>query len=120
MYKSKKDRIQEYYDDPVWQKRMADSSLIAICPGDLRKMINEEIDKREQEFIRRPIHDTISLVDAINMLDEYGMSTSKAKIYKLTSAGAIPHRKYGNKLVFSRKELTEWMEEQIGEMRKSE
>lgn len=47
------------------------------------------------------------------MLDEYGMPTSKAKIYKLTSAGEIPHRKYGNKLVFSRKELQEWMNEQM-------
>ncbi len=54
------------------------------------------------------------------MLDDYGMPTSKAKIYKLTSSGEIPHRKYGNKLVFSRQELLRWMEEQAVPIKKVE
>ncbi|WP_418408883.1 helix-turn-helix domain-containing protein [Alistipes sp.] len=48
------------------------------------------------------------------------MPTSKAKIYKLTSSGEIPHRKYGNKLVFSRQELLRWMEEQAVPIKKVE
>ena len=77
-------------------------------------MINTEIDKRVQEVERRPIHDTIPLPDVLKMLDDYGMPTSKAKIYKLTWAGEIPHRKYGNKLLVSREELLAWMEKEIG------
>lgn len=84
-----------------------------ISLQELTYMIRKEIEQFQQTLIVRPIHDTISLADAMKMLDEYGMPTSKAKIYKLTSAGEIPHRKYGNKLVFSRKELREWMEVQM-------
>lgn len=40
---------------------------------------------------------------------------SKSKLYKLTSSGEIPHKRYGNRLIFSRKELTEWVEEQTVE-----
>lgn len=48
----------------------------------------------------------------LELLREHGYPTSKAKIYKLTSAGTIPCKVYGNKLVFSRKEILEWAENQ--------
>ena len=41
----------------------------------------------------------------MELLREQGYPTSKAKIYKLTSTNLIPYRKYGNRLVFSRREL---------------
>jgi len=56
--------------------------------------------------------DTITLNDALELLKEHGYPTSKAKIYKLTSAGTIPCKTYGKKLVFSRKELLVWAENQ--------
>lgn len=34
----------------------------------------------------------------------------KDRIYKLTSAGAIPHRKHGNRITFRREELDEWLD----------
>ena len=34
----------------------------------------------------------------------------KQRLYKLTAAGAIPHRKHGNRLLFDRAELDEWLE----------
>ncbi|WP_076422782.1 helix-turn-helix domain-containing protein [Pontibacter lucknowensis] len=37
---------------------------------------------------------------------------SKSKLYKLTSSNDIPHKRYSNRLIFSRKELTDWVEEQ--------
>jgi len=40
---------------------------------------------------------------------------SKSKLYKLTSSKEIPHKHYGSRLVFSRKELTDWVEEQTVE-----
>jgi len=57
--------------------------------------------------------DTVNLDNAQNTLEEFGFSTSKAKLYKLTSTGNIPHRKYGNKLIFSRKELIDWAKQQL-------
>ncbi|WP_170871912.1 helix-turn-helix domain-containing protein [Pontibacter indicus] len=35
---------------------------------------------------------------------------SKSKLYKLTSTNKIPNKKYGNRLIFSRRELLEWVE----------
>ena len=87
-------------------------SLVLIGYNELKFLIRQEIESMQRALLARPVHDTVSLADAIKMLDEYGMPTSKAKIYKLTSAGEIPHRKYGNKLVFSRTELHKWMEEE--------
>ena len=49
--------------------------------------------------------DTIALSGALELLRDNGYPTSRAKIYKLTSARLLPHRKYGNRLVFSRREL---------------
>jgi len=56
--------------------------------------------------------DTIALPTAYQLLTDHGYPTSRAKIYKLTSSGQMPHRKYGNKLVFSRRELLAWAEGQ--------
>jgi len=35
---------------------------------------------------------------------------SKSKMYKLTASGEIPCKQFGSRLVFSRKELLEWVE----------
>ncbi|WP_242916322.1 helix-turn-helix domain-containing protein [Pontibacter liquoris] len=40
---------------------------------------------------------------------------SKSKLYKLTSSNEIPHKRYGNRLIFNRKELEEWVESQTVE-----
>jgi excisionase family DNA binding protein len=37
---------------------------------------------------------------------------SKSKLYKLTSNAKIPCKQFGSRLVFSRKELIEWLESQ--------
>ncbi len=42
----------------------------------------------------KELPDTMNLDNAVKMLEEHGFSTSKAKIYKLSSAGEIPFRKY--------------------------
>lgn len=37
--------------------------------------------------------------------------SSKGQGYKLTSTGEVPHQKFGKRLVFSRREITAWMED---------
>ncbi|WP_266202861.1 helix-turn-helix domain-containing protein [Pontibacter kalidii] len=40
---------------------------------------------------------------------------SKSKLYKLTASKEIPHKRFGRRLVFSRKELLAWVETQTVE-----
>lgn len=87
--------------------------IALIGYDELTGIIRSEIDARAKLLKAKPAHDTISLSATLEMLEDYGMRTSKAKLYKLTSTGEIPHRKYSNKLVFSRQELLNWMEEQM-------
>ena len=95
-------------------------ALALIGHDELIGIIRSEIDTHSKLLKAKPAHDTISLSAALEMFDDYGMPTSKAKIYKLTSANEIPHRKYGNKLFFSRQELLHWMEEQAVPIKKVE
>ena len=52
--------------------------------------------------------DTLSMPNALKVLEDNGFPTSKAKLYKMTSQEQIPFMKYGNKIVFYRKALIEW------------
>lgn len=57
--------------------------------------------------------DTLSMPNALKVLEDNGFLTSKAKLYKMTSQEQIPFMEYGNKLVFSRKALIEWAHKQL-------
>lgn len=65
-------------------------ALALIGHDELIGIIRSEIDTHSKLLNAKPVHDTISLSAALEMLDDYGMPTSKAKIYKLTSANEIP------------------------------
>ena len=54
---------------------------------------------------QEPLPDRISLHEATLIT-----GSSKSQIYKQTMNGDIPFQKFGKRLVFSRKELTEWVE----------
>lgn len=85
------------------------TNIILTTPEELKSIVSEAIaDVLPRSTELKPQIDTITLTDALKLLKENGYPTSKGKIYKLTSAGEIPCRHYGNKLVFSRKELLEW------------
>jgi hypothetical protein len=88
-------------------------NIILTTPEELRAIVSEAVSC----ILPKPVSnqsgiDTITLNDALDLLKEHGYPTSKAKIYKLTSAGTIPCKVYGNKLVFSRKAILEWAEHQ--------
>ena len=87
-------------------------NIILTTPDELRKIVSEAVSDIMPKQTSQPQIDTISLNDTLELLREHGYPTSKAKIYKLTSAGTIPCRVYGNKLVFSRKDILFWAENQ--------
>lgn len=85
--------------------------IIVTTPDELRSLI-EEIFTNSCEKTRdreKSTAEHMTLEDAMVYLKENGFPTSKAKMYRLTSKNEIPHRKYGNKLVFSRKKLMDWV-----------
>ena len=85
------------------------STIIVTTPEELKAIVNEAIAEfLPKTQIKESLPDTITLNSAVDLLKENGYPTSKAKIYQLTSVEKMPHRKYGNKLVFSRKELLQW------------
>lgn len=87
--------------------------LIITTPEELREIITEAVSgKIAVTETPKELPDTITLETAVRVLEEFGYPTSKAKIYKLTSSGSMPFRKYGNKLVFSRKDILDWAEQQ--------
>ncbi|KAA6349212.1 hypothetical protein EZS27_003323 [termite gut metagenome] len=86
--------------------------IIITTPEELRAIVSEAVSGVIPKTVSESKIDTITLSDAIELLREYGYPTSKAKVYKLTASGDIPCKRYGNKLVFSRKELLEWAENQ--------
>ena len=88
-------------------------NIIVTTPEELRAIVSEAVSGvlHTPPPAQSPI-DTITLNDALELLKKHGYPTSKAKIYKLTSTGKIPCKTYGNKLVFSRKEILLWAENQ--------
>lgn len=58
--------------------------------------------------------EALNIDEALALLAELGYPTTKANIYQRVSKRTIPYQKVGNKrLVFSRSELTEWVQSMI-------
>lgn len=86
--------------------------LIITSPEEIEDIVRKVIkDYMSPKPI--PVRDVISLTEAVAFLNESGYPTGKGTIYKLTSANKIPYKKYGNKLMFSRKELQVWVQGQV-------
>jgi len=88
------------------------STIIVTTPDELRAIVSEAVSGILPKQTSQPQIDTISLNDTLELLHEHGYTTSRAKMYKLTSTGTIPCKTYGKKLVFSRKEVLTWAENQ--------
>src|SRR5690606_18155345 len=84
--------------------------LIVTTPERISQIVTEAVSAAMKRHVL-PVAD--SLPDRIG-IDEVCEITGykKATVYRLTSEDKIPHSKYGNKLVFSRKELASWLEDQ--------
>ncbi len=85
------------------------STIIITEENKLRSIVQEEDSKLlpTNQLTKTEI-DTMTLGSAFAFLAEYGYPMPKAKLYKLTAYEHIPCRKFGQKLVFSRKDLLQW------------
>ena len=89
------------------------NNIIVAEENQLRAIVHEEMSKLfHAKHEPKTEIDTMTLSGALTLLAEYGYILSKAKLYKLTASGNIPCRKFGQKLVFSRKDILLWAENQ--------
>jgi excisionase family DNA binding protein len=77
----------------------------ALTVGQLLEILEQKTATRLPEPKPEPKEDRVT-IDEIKELT--GLSYSQ--LYKLSANNAIPHRKFGKRLVFSIKAITEWME----------
>ena len=87
--------------------------IIVTTPDELRALIEDVLtsygEKLKAGKSEKSSSEHMTLEDSMQFLKENGFPTSKAKMYRLTSQNKIPHLKYGNKLVFSKKQLMAWV-----------
>lgn len=86
------------------------NQIIVTTPEELRAIVSETVSQTLAGLTHtyKELPDNLSPDAAVEALDQHGFLISKARLYKLTAKGEVPFRKYGNKLLFSRKELLSW------------
>ena len=88
---------------------MQDLIFTPIAIPELVNLIANEIESRiTRPEPTAPLPDRIGLNEVMNIT-----GLKKSAVYKMTMAGSIPHGKYGRLLVFSRSEISQWMDLQI-------
>lgn len=87
------------------------TNIIVTTPKELRAIMSESVlqtlaglDKSKKQ------PNNLTPDAAVEMLHEHGFLILKAWLYNLIAKGEIHFRKYGSKLLFSRKELLAWAE----------
>ena len=83
------------------------NQIILTTPEELRAIVSESV---SQTLAGKSEPDILTPDAAVGVLEQHGFLISKARLYKLTAKGDVPFRKYGNKLLFSRRELLSWAE----------
>lgn len=73
------------------------------------KRIVSKLEKPEE------IPKRLTFEGVLPFLATQGFLMSPSKLYKLCSAKKIPHRKFGNRLVFDTKDLLMWCEQQLND-----
>lgn len=95
---------------------MTDNTVIVTTPEAIRAVIAEEIGKvipQLAEYRRKTEEaetDTLTLRAAVRFLIENGIPSSPSSLYNYVYRDAIPYRKLGNRTLFSKRELLEWIE----------
>ncbi len=84
--------------------------VIITSRDDLKALLKEIImEIRPLSESSKSHSDLVGCDDLIAFFAENGYKTSKSQIYKLTRSRAIPFMKVGNKLLFSKLELMNWL-----------
>ena len=85
------------------------NQIILTTPEELRAIVSESV-SQTLAGLTLPKDEPDNLTPDAAVPEQHGFLISKARLYKLTAKGDVPFRKYGNKLLFSRRELLVWAE----------
>ena len=92
------------------------NTVIVRTPAQLREIVADEVAAilpKLADFRRKnePVEtDGMTVDDAARFLTEQGIPTTRATLYNLVYKNSVPHRKFGRRTVFSKKELLAWIE----------
>lgn len=93
-----------------------DNTVIVTTPAQLREIVADEVAAilpKLADFRRKnePVEtDGINVEDAARFLTEQGIPATRSTIYNLVYKNSIPHKKFGRRTLFSKKELLAWIE----------
>ena len=86
------------------------NQIILTTPEELRAIVSESV-SQTLAGLTLPKDEPDNLTpDAAVGYSNSTVPDFEARLYKLTAKGDVPFRKYGNKLLFSRRELLVWAE----------
>lgn len=90
--------------------------VIVTTPAQLQSIISDAVNAilpKLADFWRKnePVEtDGLNVDDAARFLIGQGIPTTRATLYNLVYKNSVPHRKFGRRTVFSKKELLAWIE----------
>ena len=90
--------------------------VIVTTPAQLLSIISDAVTAilPKLAYFRRknePVEtDGMTVEDAARFLTAQGIPTTRASLYNLVYKNTIPHKKFGRRTVFSKKELLAWIE----------
>lgn len=86
------------------------NNIVQLDFNDLQTVVKSCFREAMDEYKQNP--KSSELPDRINLKEVMAITGyGDDAIYKMTMKGTIPHKKFGKKLVFSRKEILQWMQE---------
>lgn len=91
-------------------------SVIITTPAQLQSIISDAVNAilpKLADFRRKnePVEtDGMTVETAARFMTEQGIPTTRASLYNLVYKNTIPHKKFGRRTVFSKKELLAWIE----------
>lgn len=92
------------------------NDLVLVKKDDLQELLGRTVRQAIAEAMTetRAASPTLSIDEATVYLNDKGVKISKSTLYKHTSEGTIPFRRFGErKLIFDRSELEQWVQDRI-------
>ena len=90
--------------------------MILIKKAELTELIDTAVTRAlaRNKPVQENAKKVLALDEAVDYLNENGLSIAKSTIYKLTSTNQIPFRRFGGrKIVFRVDDLNTWIGEQL-------
>lgn len=93
-----------------------DNTVIVTTSAQLREIITEQVNSIFSKLVNfqrkdEPVEtDGMDIKGASKFLTDRGIPTARATLYQLVYKKEIPYQKVGKRVLFSRKELLQWIE----------